>query len=128
MSSDVEECAAREQRALHTFQAFLRANREELRLVAHWGDGHGAYLLSILQKELGVEPRQIARRTAAKASISRALAKRVFERDAYRCVTCGGHHDLTCDHVVPESKGGATDFDNLQTMCKSCNSRKGART
>lgn len=63
----------------------------------------------------------------AKAKISRSLSKRVFERDAYRCVTCGGHHDLTCDHIIPESKGGPTEFDNLQTMCRPCNSRKGVK-
>lgn len=127
MSSYVDECAAREQAALRTFRAFLREHREELRLVAHWGDGHGAYLLAILQEELGVVPRPMSARPKAKASIPRALAKRVFERDAYRCVTCSGYHELTCDHVTPESKGGPTTFENLQTMCKSCNSRKGTQ-
>jgi len=59
--------------------------------------------------------------------IGRALAKAVFERDAYRCVDCGDHMDLTCDHIVPVSKGGETSLRNLQTMCRRCNSRKGAR-
>jgi 5-methylcytosine-specific restriction endonuclease McrA len=26
-----------------------------------------------------------------------------------------------------QSKGGPTTFDNLQTLCRSCNSSKGAR-
>lgn len=60
--------------------------------------------------------------------ISRSLAKQVFERDAYRCIDCGTHIDLCCDHVIPESKGGPTTLDNLQTMCRRCNSRKGVRT
>jgi hypothetical protein len=60
-----------------------------------------------------------------KARISRSLAKSVFERDAYRCVSCGDHRDLTCDHIIAESRGGPTEFENLQTMCRSCNSRKG---
>lgn len=60
-----------------------------------------------------------------KAKIPRSLAKQVYERDAYRCVQCGDHHDLTCDHIEPESLGGPTTFDNLQTMCRPCNSRKG---
>lgn len=62
-----------------------------------------------------------------KEKIGYSLRRAVFERDAYRCVTCGDHRDLTCDHIHPESKGGETSLDNLQTMCRSCNSRKGAR-
>ncbi len=45
----------------------------------------------------------------------------------YRCVSCGGFKDLTCDHIHPESKGGPTTLDNLQTMCRPCNSKKGVR-
>ena len=63
-----------------------------------------------------------------KKKISHGLRMKVFERDFYRCVTCKTHLNLTCDHVIPESKGGPTTFENLQTMCKSCNSRKGDRT
>lgn len=69
----------------------------------------------------------VPRPAYVKAKISRSLAKAVFERDAYRCVTCGDHRDLTCDHIHPESLGGPTTLENLQTMCRPCNSRKGAR-
>lgn len=61
-----------------------------------------------------------------KATIDAVLQRRVHERFRYRCVTCGTYLDLTCDHIVPESKGGLTVFENLQTMCRSCNSKKGA--
>lgn len=60
-----------------------------------------------------------------KAKIPHDLRKLVYERDAYRCVTCGTHIDLTLDHTIPESKGGPTTFDNLKTMCRPCNSKKG---
>lgn len=62
-----------------------------------------------------------------KQKISRGLAKRVMERDAYRCQHCGTWRNLTVDHIIPESKGGTLDFDNLQTLCQSCNSKKGTR-
>ena len=62
-----------------------------------------------------------------KAKIPAALRTAVFERDAYRCVACEGYRDLTCDHIVPESKGGPTSLENLQAMCRSCNSSKGNR-
>ena len=33
--------------------------------------------------------------------------------------------NMVCDHVVPLVKGGGSDIDNLQLICKSCNTRKG---
>jgi hypothetical protein len=62
-----------------------------------------------------------------KKPIPNGLRKQVFERDGYRCVQCGDWHDLHADHIHPESKGGLATLDNLQTLCKPCNSRKGAR-
>lgn len=58
-------------------------------------------------------------------SIPPGLRKQVFERDAYRCQLCDSWEDLAIDHIHPESKGGPTSLENLQTLCRSCNSRKG---
>lgn len=97
-----------------------------------WGDGRGGWFLSRLQEaiaEAGLEwpTDQISAPKPKKAKISRALARRVMERDLYRCVVCQTHLDLSCDHIVPESKGGPTTCENLQTMCRPCNSKKGAK-
>ncbi len=51
----------------------------------------------------------------------------IFRRDGYRCKHCQTNDDLTIDHIVPRSKGGLDHKSNLQTLCRSCNSRKGAR-
>lgn len=56
-----------------------------------------------------------------------ALRWAVWERDDFRCVECGARRYLVCDHVHPFSKGGPTTFENLQTLCRTCNSRKGDR-
>lgn len=59
--------------------------------------------------------------------VSNGKRKKVHERDFYRCLKCGTHKDLTIDHIIPTSKGGENTIENMQTLCHSCNSSKGAR-
>lgn len=56
-----------------------------------------------------------------------ATAQKVFANDNYTCCSCGSLEQLTVDHIVPVSKGGGDEMGNLQTLCRPCNSRKGAR-
>jgi hypothetical protein len=53
----------------------------------------------------------------------------VMTRDGRRCQLCEATDDLTIDHkIIPYSEGGSSkDPDNLQVLCRSCNSRKGTR-
>ena len=51
----------------------------------------------------------------------------VFARDDHRCQYCGGHAD-SIDHVVPRSKGGPHDWENVAAACRPCNLRKRDRT
>lgn len=52
------------------------------------------------------------------------MRREIYERDNFTCVYCESQDDLTCDHVVPVSKGGGTTLENLATACRPCNSRK----
>lgn len=54
-------------------------------------------------------------------------ANSVFARDGHACRHCGTGDRLTVDHIYPVSLGGGDEMENLQTLCHSCNSRKGAR-
>ncbi|EBR5151916.1 HNH endonuclease [Salmonella enterica] len=62
----------------------------------------------------------------ARKKISAPVILKIFKRDGYRCRVCGTNEDLTIDHIQPVSKGGTSEDENLQTLCRSCNSRKGA--
>ena len=33
--------------------------------------------------------------------------------------------NMVCDHIIPLAKNGNSTVDNLQLICKSCNTRKG---
>jgi len=49
----------------------------------------------------------------------------VFARDEWTCQYCGSRSNLTVDHVVPRSKGGASSWENIVASCAPCNRRKG---
>lgn len=56
-----------------------------------------------------------------------ALNRRsVFARDESRCQYCGARAD-SIDHVVPRSRGGGHQWDNVVAACRPCNLRKGDR-
>lgn len=67
-----------------------------------------------------------------------ALRRFIYERDDFTCQCCGKRYappagydgcksikDLELDHIIPLSRGGLGCVENLQTLCSSCNSRKG---
>lgn len=60
-------------------------------------------------------------------TVPEAVRWQVFERDDFRCQHCGTRRFLSVDHIVPRIAGGSNDLSNLQTLCRSCNSRKGHR-
>jgi len=51
----------------------------------------------------------------------------IYIRDKGRCGICGKFiplNEFTIDHIVPISKGGTYDYDNLQCCCFKCNQLK----
>jgi hypothetical protein len=61
-------------------------------------------------------------------SISKA---KLLRRDRMTCAYCGqcfAERDLQCEHILPESRGGAWSWMNLVTACAWCNGRKADRT
>lgn len=66
---------------------------------------------------------------AKKQFIPLEIRWKVWERDNFTCVGvgCGARTFLSVDHIIAESKGGPLELRNLQTLCRSCNSKKGNR-
>ena len=51
----------------------------------------------------------------------------IFARDGGRCAYCRGTAE-TIDHVVPRSRGGEHQWDNVVAACARCNHHKGDKT
>ncbi len=57
--------------------------------------------------------------------------RNIFARDRNRCQYCGKRFstsELSLDHVLPRSRGGEANWQNIVCCCVKCNVRKGGRT
>ncbi|HET7752724.1 MAG TPA: HNH endonuclease [Anaeromyxobacteraceae bacterium] len=55
----------------------------------------------------------------------------IYARDENTCQYCGrrfARAELNLDHVIPRSRGGVTNWENVVCSCVPCNLRKGGRT
>jgi 5-methylcytosine-specific restriction endonuclease McrA len=80
------------------------------------------HLPSILRLVKRVRPRR-----DAPVRFSR---RNVYLRDKYKCQYCGllvDPKEITCDHVIPRSRGGKTTWENVVAACHDCNVKKGSR-
>lgn len=128
----------------HDFQAALRIEAEAEKSVqecakqlaknskhiAHWGDGNCGYIFEIVVNALhdaGLYKHQQSQPKKTKNQpVGGSLRTMVFERDMYRCKCCGTHKNLSIDHIIPQVKGGSNELNNLQTLCRACNTQKGS--
>jgi len=67
------------------------------------------------------------RRRALKGSASPMLVEYMAQLLTMPCTYCGTTENITVDHIVPLSRGGEHETDNLAAACYSCNSSKGAK-
>ena len=94
-----------------------------------------AELIERSRRELHSETTTLARpvviRLITYVSVPRDAHRRkitrraVFARDSWTCQYCGSRSNLTVDHVIPRSKGGASSWENIVASCAPCNRRKG---
>lgn len=57
--------------------------------------------------------------------------RNIYDQFNHTCAYCGsqpGDEELDMDHVIPRSKGGKTNWENIVLSCKDCNRHKADRT
>lgn len=65
-----------------------------------------------------------ARERGAKGSHTLEQWNSLKAKHGHRCVGCGEQKPLTRDHIIPLALSGTHEIDNIQPLCRSCNSRK----
>jgi len=66
----------------------------------------------------------------ARKPLSKRLRFDIFERDKFCCQYCGRMPPdvmLEVDHIIPVSKGGTNDSENMRTSCCDCNRGKATK-
>jgi hypothetical protein len=109
------------------FKKRLSDMAEDAAYIARWGDGNCGYMIEELMRTLVESGLYDEKRKPYKSKkfIPGKLAFEIMDRDGNACLHCGSFEDLTIDHRFPESLGGTLDKENLQTLCRRCNSIKG---
>lgn len=109
--------------------------------VREFAKGHREVILDCL-REHGAWARRVCKRVQHQIRSQRLVEARargthtndewqvILERFAFRCVRCGCCPEpRPCkNHIVPISIGGSDAKENLQPLCRECNTSKGNDT
>lgn len=68
--------------------------------------------------------RNRARRRGAPGSFTREEWEARKKEFNYRCAHCCKLQPLTMDHIIPVTKGGTNYINNIQPLCRPCNTKK----
>jgi len=68
-----------------------------------------------------------------KGHLNKDFEKQVIDKlkkQDYKCIYCKVDikECFSIDHIVPLAKGGSNNIENIDLVCKSCNTRKGTRS
>lgn len=70
-----------------------------------------------------------SRQAANEIRLRKFIRGQLIQEKGAVCAICGtpfsNMKEITIDHIVPLSKGGATTKDNCQLACLKCNQEKG---
>ena len=84
-------------------------------------------LPNALKAQVRSENRRAARLYGLTTTITPEQWEDTLVRYGRRCALCSEDRGtLAIDHITPLAKGGAHVIENLQPLCKRCNSEKGS--
>ena len=95
---------------------FSRENLLRIKVYIHTGATN--YRNKLLNDE------NIERQKACSFTSRQDIKDWVFEKHGKICLACGTNKNISLDHVIPIIKKGENIKENLQPLCKPCNSRK----
>ncbi len=124
MESQDSEMIDFEYEAVKAIDKMVEDNGDYIRYLWCKGDGFGGYVIQQITNKLGLESKDSSKKVR-RCSIPKDIRKFIFKRDGNSCNHCGSTEDLTIDHIKPVALGGDDSLGNLQTLCRSCNSKKG---
>ena len=106
-------------------RAIILLNRDKAELMVN---GRG-YVHSISQSFVLpsiIRLQHLVKRPLIRRRLSRRL---VFYRDKFTCQYCGTEtRSLTLDHIIPRSRGGPHNWENVVSACIPCNHMKAGAT
>ena len=107
-----------------TWKEAVKAMVEEKITVLEW---HENWIVRSVSWETRVPAVVILKNYEKRRDTIRFSKQNVFLRDLYICQYCGVHTGKkpTLDHVLPQSHGGKSTYENTVCACADCNARKG---
>ena len=91
------------------------------------------WVRTLIKTETGVDIKKKSKRR--KKPIPKKIKRELWdkligrEKGIAKCLCCNNieisKDDFDAGHIIPESKGGNTNIDNLRPICRACNSSMG---
>ena len=98
-------------------------------LIKQVGEGHWCWKggISTYKRKLYLNERRRAKKFMADGNHSQEEWENLKSKVNNTCQCCRKQEPeitLSEDHIVPLSKGGSDNIENIQPLCRSCNSKK----